>query len=304
MVLAVFLAIYLGTLIFICGCIARILQYNRLPMHLRWELYPVPHEEPQRAAHGGSYFESGNWWFSRQSIYYRGDLLAMTRELLLLRGLWEFNRRLWLPSFLFHFGLYLTIASIGCAVSGAFTSPAALALLLNRASLWIGFLGILCVLLGACWLLIRRIVDPGLANYTRPADIFNLIFFIAAFGFVAAGLLRTPEHGTSLAAGARALFHFDRSIHIDPLFAAGLVLAAALVAYIPFTHMSHFIAKYFTWHEVRWDDRRNERGSAIEKEMAGNLQYKPTWAAPHLHPDGQHTWAEIAAEHPAQEKRP
>jgi hypothetical protein len=64
------------------------------------------------------------------------------------------------------------------------------------------------------------------------------------------------------------------------------------------THMSHFIAKYFTYHSVRWDERANVRGGSIEKRMAGYLMYRPTWSAPHIGA-GDRTWAEIATSNPA-----
>ena len=44
------------------------------------------------------------------------------------------------------------------------------------------------------------------------------------------------------------------------------MLSALLAAYIPFTHMSHFVGKYFTYHAVRWDDAANRRGGAIEQD--------------------------------------
>lgn len=304
MTLVVFLSIYAGALIFLAGCIARVIQYSRTPMHLRWELYPVPHEAPHHAAHGGSYFEESNWWLSRQTVRQRGALFSMAREIFLLKGLWEFNRSLWLPSFLFHFGLYLTIAAILFQFSGAGLGAGFMATVLAIGGQWLGAAGILFVLLGGLLLLARRVVDPALANYTKPADIFNLLLFLVAFGLVADGIVRLHEHGGTLFSIARGLLRFDRSIYVDPVLATGIVLSSALAAYIPFTHMSHFIAKYFTWHEVRWDDRRNERHSAIERTLAANLQFKPTWAAAHVHADGKRTWADIATENPAQGKRP
>jgi len=36
--------------------------------------------------------------------------------------------------------------------------------------------------------------------------------------------------------------------------------------YLPFTHMTHFVAKYFAYHQVRWDDA-------------------PAWATPTLRPE-------------------
>ena len=48
--------LYLAALVFLTACVVRAIGYARLPLHLRWELYPVPHEEKKRAEHGGAYF--------------------------------------------------------------------------------------------------------------------------------------------------------------------------------------------------------------------------------------------------------
>ncbi|MCK7515284.1 MAG: hypothetical protein MZV70_72345 [Desulfobacterales bacterium] len=33
-----------------------------LPLHVRWEIYPVQHETTAKVAYGGSYMEELNWW--------------------------------------------------------------------------------------------------------------------------------------------------------------------------------------------------------------------------------------------------
>ena len=112
MTIAVYLAIYAGAAMFLAGCLRRILIYARAPLHLRWELYPVPHEDPARAEHGGSYFESAGWWHKPQVFHRCREWMAMFQEIAFLKSLREFNPRLWIPSFLFHGGLYLWIASL------------------------------------------------------------------------------------------------------------------------------------------------------------------------------------------------
>jgi nitrate reductase gamma subunit len=82
------------------------------------------------------------------------------------------------------------------------------------------------------------------------------------------------------------------------VLAAGLALSSLLVAYIPFTHMSHFVGKYFTYHAVRWDDAASTPGSALERRMAGYLTYRPTWSAPHVGADGTRTWADVVTSAP------
>ena len=307
MAMAVYLALYGGLGFFLAGCLWRIYTYAHTPLHLRWELYPVPHEEPHRVEHGGSYFESGDWWLSPQAVHHRREWTTMLREILFLRGLWEFNRPLWLPSFLFHFGLYLVIAAIGLGalsiLPGALMHSHASAFLsfaLVLACKWAASAAILLILAGALLLLYRRIADPALKNYTRPGDLFNLAFFIAAFALLGAGLLQGTAPMEAILRGA---LHFDLGIRAAAAPSLGIVLASLLLAYIPFTHMAHFIAKYFTWHSVRWDDRRNPRNGPLEHKIATFLRLRPTWAAPHMGADGKKSWADIAASNPAEEVR-
>ncbi len=307
---AVYIAIYAGLLLFLIGCAGRIYQYARAPLHLRWELYPVPHEEPSRVRHGGSYFESGEWWLHPQAIHHRSEWTTMFREIFFLRGLWEYNRRLWLPSFLFHSGLYLAVftaalAALQAAASVVMPGSAlgALPIVMSGVLQWTGSVAIAFVVVGAFWLLVRRVSDATLKNYTRASDIFNLVFFIITFTFLAFGFLAHGMQTMSLADLVAGALHFNRGAQIGGIQGIALILTSALIAYIPFTHMSHFIAKYFTWHSVRWDDRRNTRSGTLESKIAASLHYRPTWAASHVGADGRKTWVEIAKENPAEEVR-
>jgi hypothetical protein len=59
--------------------------------------------------------------------------------------------------------------------------------------------------------------------------------------------------------------------------------------------MMHPVAKYFTYHQVRWDDRPMESGSSMEREVQSLLQQPVTWAAPHVGADGTKSWVDIAS---------
>ncbi len=309
MIAVVYVALYAGLLIFLVGCLRRILQYARTPVHLRWELYPVPHERPDRAAHGGSYFEETAWSTKPQHFSLVGELRAMLPEMVLMKGLWEFNRSLWYVSFLFHFGLYMVISSAVLVAFSAALSAVAPAIvagtfgfLLMQVYRLAGLVGTTIAILGAAALLVRRTTSSELKNYTTVADQFNLVAFLVTFVLLGAGYLtRPPENGVQDV--VRGLASFDTGVKVGSLFGIGLILAAALAAYIPFTHMAHFIAKYFTYHSVRWDDRVNARGGAIETAVAEYLTYRPTWAAAHIGANGERTWAEIVSTNPAQEVR-
>ena len=58
MTVLVYDAIVLGWWSFAAASAARAVRYARSPIHLRWEVYPVPHEAHDRAGHGGSSYES------------------------------------------------------------------------------------------------------------------------------------------------------------------------------------------------------------------------------------------------------
>jgi nitrate reductase gamma subunit len=297
-----------AALVFLVGCLIRAVQYARAPIHLRWELYPVPHEDPRQAEHGGSYFEKPDWWTQPTHFNLSGELRAMVPEILFLKGLHEFNRKLWLRSFPFHFGLYLLIASaavLGCNAVGLILAPhwsaGAIAAASHVFYKYAGITGSILVILSCLSLLMRRLTDQDLRNYTTAGDLFNLAFFVATFSLLIAGYLtRGPDFRGALGL-AQGLLTFTAVPGLSASMVAGLVLLALLVAYIPYTHMAHFIAKYFTYHSVRWDDRLHTPGGELERKLAEYLTYRPTWAAAHIGADGRKTWLDIARANPTQE---
>ncbi|MGC8763094.1 MAG: hypothetical protein ACP5VN_05590 [Acidobacteriota bacterium] len=94
MTILVFAVLYLSAAVFFIATAARAVLYARQPIHLRWELYPVPHEHPERVKHGGSYFEELDWWKKPPSFNLLGELSFMVPEMLFLKALHEFNRKL------------------------------------------------------------------------------------------------------------------------------------------------------------------------------------------------------------------
>ncbi len=306
MSLFLYLIIYVSILIFLIACVIRALQYARTPIHLRWELYPVPHEEPSRAKHGGSYFETGDWWTQKTHFNLWGEMKAMILEIIFLKGLWEFNRKMWFRSFPFHLGLYLLILTVLTLCVGAILTilmPVSTAGPLGSGIRLLytltGTLGLALGFLGSLGLLVLRLTDRRVKIYTTAGDIFNLLFFVVALAVLSAGFVLRTASAPDMLAVSVGFLTFDASVKIPGLLAAGFFLAAILIAYIPMTHMSHFIAKYFTYHSVRWDDAANRKRGKLEAQVAECLAYKPTWAAAHMKADGTKTWAQIATMNPA-----
>jgi nitrate reductase gamma subunit len=295
-------AVFLGAIAY------RALKIARLPLHLRWELYPVAHEKG-RARYGGSYLEEPDWWSRPRQTSLAGELRVMIPEIVLLAGVWEHNRGQWLRSFPFHFGLYLLAGligllllggiatAVGVEVSGA-GSPLGRGLFVATAA--VGWTGLGLCLLGAGALIVRRVFEADYREYTTMADYFNLAFFLATL------VVALIAHAASDPQFALLRAHFARLVTVDvatatgatlpasALTAAEVVMGALLLAYIPLTHMSHFFTKWFMYHDIRWSDEPNVRGGRLEREVIEALQYPISWAAPHIRGDGRKTWLEVA----------
>jgi len=300
---------YFCFIVFVIAAALRVYRQLTLPVHLRWELYPVKHETGDKAAYGGSYMEEPNWWEKVRKKSLGNELKFMIPEIFLLRGLREENPRLWNVSFPFHFGLYLLIGTFillfigaGSMFFGVRIAPGkgSIASLLYYGTILAGFLGLTLGAGGSAALLRRRLRDPALRNYSGVTDYFNLIFFLIFFVVsLLAWLFNDPSFD-----GARAYIYGLLTFGSQPqgyiaarsfLDGLAVVLASLVVAYIPLTHMSHMFMKYFMYHSVRWEDEPNLKGSRLEAAILQNLGFKPTWAASHVGADGQKTWGKIAS---------
>ncbi len=305
-----YIVAYAGVGIFLVAVIARVLMWLKMPIHMRWELYPVAHET---RPNGGSYLEEVDWWKKPRHSSTAKELKEMAEEIFFLVALRKSNPKMWARSFPFHFGLYLviaaTVAMIGFGILFAI-SHSLMAGGFGDFVMWVvkltAYAGLILSLIGAAGLLERRLNDPGLKMFTSPADIFNLVFFLVAFGLVLVNLLVNDRDLGKSTFFVYTLVTFKTSfaalIAADKLFVISVVLMAALVAYIPLTHMSHFIGKYFAYHAIRWNDSPNVPGSPHEAEIAEVLQYPVSWAADHIEGDGKKTWADIATHNPVAEE--
>ncbi len=296
---------YVSIAVFLAAVAYRFVKISRMPLHLRWELYPVAHEKG-RASYGGSYLEELDWWTKPRRSSLIGELKVMVPEILLLAGVREHNRKHWYRSFPFHFGLYLLaglfvlllIGGIATAAgSTVSTSGGLFGKTLFHLTYVVGYAGLTLALVGTAALLARRTLDPDYREYTKKADFFNLAFF--ALTLVVALITRAAvdPYFVELRSFFASLVTFDfaaGALMPTGLAAIEIVLAFVLLAYIPLTHMSHFFTKWFTYHAVRWSDEPNLRGSRIEREVNEALQYPVSWSAPHIRGNGVKTWADVA----------
>lgn len=299
---------YSAVAIFVVAVVLRFLMWSRMPMHLRWELYPVAHEGA-KASYGGSYLEESEWWKRPRHFSLAGELGAMVPEILFLVALKEHNPKLWTRSFPFHFGLYLVAGCtvlmgaagvLGAVLPGVMAGP--VGAMVRVLIPVLGYAGLVLGLIGAFGLIQRRRQRP-LRDYSALMDTVNLVFFVAAFAVALVTALAVDRSFATVSQLVANLVTF----RVVPLAGTGAavilpsvsaILLAMLVAYIPLTHMSHFVGKYFAYHAIRWADEPNLPGGKQEKVINELLNQPVSWSAPHIGGDGKKSWLDVATEDP------
>jgi nitrate reductase gamma subunit len=281
----------------VVGFVVRSVRLARLPVHLRWELAPIPHEKG-KGHYGGSYLEELDWWAKPREKSLAAEVRYMVLEIVFLKAVWEHNRRLWWFSFPFHFGLYLLIGAAtllvllvlgGLAGAGVASAPA-----VRVVTTVLAGGGYALGALGALGLLGKRLFDPHLRDFTPPATLLNVALLLTLFA-TGLGVLLSSSYADVMTAALTGLAT-ARATAAPGVAVAHLAVTGVFLAYLPFTPMMHFVAKYFTYHEVRWNDRPMERGSRMEREVERLLAQPVSWAGPHVRADGKKTWVDIVTE--------
>ena len=297
------LLLYFAVLFFVVAIVAKTVKIARMPIHLRWDLYPVPHEKG-KGAYGGSYFEEIDWWTKPKNFSLFSELKEMGKEILFIQSLFRHNKPLWLFSFPFHFGMYCLIThGILLLLGGILTASGIEISWISRSvipaaifhlTLISGKAGWILSAFGALGVLLSRLFNGRLRGSSVLSDYANLIVLLALF---AVGVLSsfTIDTGYSIQRAFIADFITIKSVSALPgLLIAQLWVLILLLIYFPFTHMTHFIGKYFTYHKIRWEDEPNVAGSKIEEAVSAALGYRINWSASHIKSGA--TWAEAATE--------
>ncbi|NOZ87338.1 MAG: hypothetical protein GXP49_13930 [Deltaproteobacteria bacterium] len=282
--------------IFITAVLVRFIRTARMPVHLRWEIYPVAHDKGFE--HGGSYMENQDWRNRPQEHSQLNKLKEFLTEFLFLKALFHHNRKLWWSSFPFHFGLYIIAAFAGLLVITALSSVFNVkhgGVFLSYLVQFTGIAGAILCLFGSAGLFFRRLFDKGLKKYSPISAYFNLLLFVGisvlmlTVGFSSSGF-------GPMSAYIVSFLTWSAHPEMPGPSKALLILSLLVLAYIPLTHMSHFFMKWFTWDKIRWDDEPNLPGSKLEKRIQAALAYPVSWSAPHIKGDGKKSWVDVATE--------
>ncbi len=272
MLLTVLLLLSLA--VFLAGSLARAYLLLRLPLHGRWELYPVPREKG-RAAYGGSYYEETLWWQRPRATSFSSELLAMLGEMLFITRLRDHQKALWWASLSFHWGLYCLAAFTGLLAASAGLEIGGVAGggwpgLLAEGAAVCGWAGMVLGLAGTLGLLGRRLLVPALRLYSGPREYVPLVLFAGAYltgvAAWAAGRLALP---LAVMKALLSLSPVPAAVTANAVATAHLCLLSLLLISIPLSRLSHYLAKFVTFHLIQWDNEPNLPGSRLERRVAG-----------------------------------
>lgn len=283
--------LYISSIFFIGSCIFKVIKYSKMPVHIRWELYPMAYDLKHESVR--FYSEELNWREKNLRRIFI-ELKYILREGLFFQKCFYNNRGLWYYTYPFHIGLFLLIIWILLLVVGALAIPSGV-LYMESTSITIkiigylilsaGILGFSLGIFGCIGLLIKRSTDATLKPYTAPVDYFNLSFILAVLlsAFLSYVLFdRTFDSARYL---MRNVIILSQVISVNPFQLISLLLFSLFLIYSPFTKLMHGIAKYFMYHKVAWDDEPKSRGSALERKLKTQLAQPVTWMATHIEKD-------------------
>jgi nitrate reductase gamma subunit len=294
------IATYVSYVFVVVAYAIKISKIARLPVHLRWELYPVVHDKNYR--YGGSYFEELEWWKKPRRANRLRSIFFKIRDYFTFPGYFRSNRGYWLGLYPWHIGFYLIVSfhilsfigalvliTSGISITASSVSAGGqvlyyLALIAAVASFILGSLGSLV-------LLIQRLSNRDLKNYASASNYFNYIFFLTVF---LSGLASWALVDPTLS----AYREFWKSLltvqyhNVEPPTFAHILLFSLFLIYLPFTRSTHYITKIFAFFGVLWDDKPSLGDRQVEASVKKALEQPVSWSASHIQ-QGQ-TWSKIA----------
>ena len=272
MLLYVVVAIYYGSIAFcVIASIVRLVKFATAPIHLRWELYRE-----------SSVYELTDWW-TRPHVTSLGKTKSAALDILFLRDFYHRNRGFWYFLYLFHLGIYLLILwHVWYLIVPLIVSMSVEPfwdMVWGHVSTALGFIGSLGIL-------VKRITNEELRAYYPRIHYLKWVFMLLTiFGGFYAVHCCFGAFMPSLE-DARAGSYPPSSIVIHALF------SSIWLIYLPFSHILRLFFRYY--HQIRWDDVPNVRGSAVERKVEKLLSQRVSWSAPHV-PYGR-KWADCSSE--------
>jgi nitrate reductase gamma subunit len=301
----------MGTLIIVLTYIAyvfivavytvKVVAWLRLPPHIRWDLYPVIHEENYR--YGGSYYEQQEWWTKPRPKNTGRSLFYALKDNFYMGEYYKRNRPYWAVLLPWHLGfIFIITFHVLCffaavAMFGGLDIAAGSAHVAGRVFYYIllvtGGIAFATGTFGSLGMPIVRLVDRGLRSYSIPMNYFNYLFFLVVYGSgLYAWLVLDPTFEEYRTYWMGLITLTPPELH--PVTLIHICLFDLFLIYLPFTRSTHYITRILAYFFIRWDDEPNRRGSKMEKQINGLLGQKLSWEGKHI-PAGK-SWVEAAME--------
>lgn len=262
--IVVALIVAVGIVGFFALSLAKAWKLAHMKMHARLDLYPVPKEGAGRARYGGSYLEQSEWWNKPREIDHFNETREILKEMIFIKKLFVNQRSLWWASYAMHLGIYVMFCWSILLFITAFLSNTILVAITQV----VGVVGFGLCIIGCISLFIRRFCDPILRRYTTPLEYGNigLLLVVLVTGGISWLFLASPF------SVAQSLVHLSPFAY-SPLVVIHLILLTCMFIYIPLSKMSHYVAKFFTYHRVLWDNDPNVAHSEVERRFKDNAAH-------------------------------
>jgi nitrate reductase gamma subunit len=277
------------------------IKYAKMPLHLRWDLYPVIHENRRR--YGGSYYEDVEWWTKPRQKSLIRSILFILKDNFYLGEYFHRNRGYWMVLLPWHIGFLLIISlHILCFLAaltillGLHVSSESANILGKVIYYFILITGVSSFVtgsFGSVGIFVKRMADRDLRAYASPINYFNYLFLFSVF---MTGLCAW-YFGDSTFSDYREFWKGLITLkfkNVELLSAIHIILFSLLLIYLPFTRSMHYITRFFAFLWVNWDDNPNLKGSEIEKNAQKWLEQPVSWSAPHIQSGKK--WTDLAFE--------
>jgi len=223
----------------------KMVHYLKMPLHLRWELYPLGFKEKLKFFM--EYFTFSEY-FKRKKTYW------------VFLYPWHIG---FMALILFHFLCCLSCLLGSGEVFFSITTSVAV-------------ISFLSGLFGAIGLFIKRLKDSDLRPYTTFKEFFTYLFTLLLFS---SGLFvvfldpffREYRHFWD------GLLNFD-FINVSKGLTFHIIIFSLFLIYLPFTRSVHYLTKILGFFLIRWDNKPNRKGGKIEKLMEKELQRRISWS--------------------------
>lgn len=296
--------VYIAIAVFTVVTAYKVHGIATMPRHLRWDIYPVPHQGPE-----GSKYQKVDFYQAPKYVSLLHEIKEMSEEILFIKRAFLNNRKLWYGSYLLHLGFYVGTVWLILLVTGAAMGLAGVKVgaaggfagLVHYTTILAGVVSLSLGLAGTIWLYAMRVADEEMQSISDATSYINLglMFLMFSTGF-AAWLLADPTFA-GLREQVAGVLSFTAHPVADSLIAWQIFWFCMFLIYLPFSRMMHFAAKYFFYHNIMWDDEPLKAGSDMEKDIMGYLGYNVEWSARHIKSNGN--WVEQVSSRPEREEK-